>query len=464
MVLTMEEFRAFTPARDTFAIFGYPVGHTMSPTLHGMLFEATGKDADYIAVAVPAEDLPEALELAKKKLCGINLTIPHKKAAIPLLDEVDKGARDLGAVNTVAFRGGRAIGYNTDILGFAESLRKDGISLKGKKVVLLGYGGAAAGMGYHCVREGAHLFISGRDLEKAGALRDHLLSCFPSRKIEVVNRRRIPKDAQIVVNGTPLGMTPREDQKPIYFLPHKTEYVFDAIYNPPITALMRLARPRHTITRDGTYMLVMQGAHAETIWYGAEFTDAQTTAILRRVYGMMAVKRLREVHHKQNIALCGFMGAGKTTVGKKLARMCNLEFIDADQYLEAREGKKISEIFAKSGEAVFRQIESDCLRELSEKEGCVIALGGGAVLRPENVQTLRTSCMLIHIDPPLGRIIKNLSYSTNRPLLEKGGKREKEAEIRRLYNARKDTYRAVADCSVRSLKLNTLTELVVRSI
>ena len=314
MVLTLEEFRTFKPVRDTFAIFGWPVAHTMSPTLHGMLFELLEKDADYIAVAVPEDGLAEALKLAAEKLCGVNLTIPHKQAAIPLLDEVDKSALDLGAVNTVAFRNGRAIGYNTDILGFAESLNKDGIKLRGKKVLLLGYGGAAAGMGYHCVREGAHLYITGRNPEKAEALRAHLQECFPSAKIDVVSRRRIPKDIQIIVNGTPLGMTPNESKKPLFFLPRKTEYLFDAIYNPPMTALLKMANPRHTVTRDGTYMLVMQGVHAETIWFGAQFTEAQTTTMLRRLYGLMAVKRLHEVHGKKNIALCGFMGAGKTTI------------------------------------------------------------------------------------------------------------------------------------------------------
>ncbi len=462
MALTMEQFRIFTPQRDTFAIFGWPIEHTMSPTLHGMMFRQLEKSADYIAVAVPPGELPEALKLAAEKLCGVNLTIPHKQAAIPLLDEVDQSARDLGAVNTVAFRDGRSIGYNTDILGFSESLKKDGVRLRGKKVLLLGYGGAAAGMGYHCIREGAHLYITGRNLEKAETLRAHLQSCFPSGRIDLVSRRRIPKDIQIIVNGTPLGMTPHEDKKPLYFLPHKTEYLFDAIYNPPVTALMKLAHPRRTLTRDGAYMLVMQGVHAEKIWFGAQFTEAQTTTLLRRVYGMMAAKRLREVRGRQNIALCGFMGAGKTTVGRKLARMCGMTFYDADIYLEQRAGQSISEIFATKGEQAFRNLETECLRELAAKEGCVIALGGGAVLRPENVEIIKKSCYLLHIDPPLGRIIKNLSYSTSRPLLEKSG--DKNAEIRKLYNARKDIYRAVADRSIRSVKISTLTELVAKSI
>ena len=92
MLLSMDEFRAFEPKKTTYALFGWPLGHTMSPELHAQLFEAAGQDADYIGVAVPPEDLPEAFELAKRKLGGINCTIPHKKAVIPLLDDIDIAA------------------------------------------------------------------------------------------------------------------------------------------------------------------------------------------------------------------------------------------------------------------------------------------------------------------------------------------------------------------------------------
>ena len=159
MLLSMDEFRAFEPKKTTYALFGWPLGHTMSPELHAQLFEAAGQDADYIGVAVPPEDLPEAFELAKRKLGGINCTIPHKKAVIPLLDEIDTAARDLHSVNTVRFADGKATGFNTDILGFAESLNRDGVSLQGKKVLLLGYGGAASVMAYHLSL--IHIFCRG---------------------------------------------------------------------------------------------------------------------------------------------------------------------------------------------------------------------------------------------------------------------------------------------------------------
>lgn len=462
MLLSFEEFEAFQPTRETYALFGYPLGHTMSPALHHALFAAASRDADYIAVTVPPERLADALALARQKLTGINLTIPHKKAVIPLLDAVDQSAADLSSVNTVAFRDGKAIGFNTDILGFAESLERDGVSLRGKKVLLLGYGGAAAVMGYHCLCEGAHLFITGRNPEKAQALCNHLTRVLPSAKCTVCTRRQIPKDTAVVLNATPLGMFPREDKTPLYFLPRKTVYVFDAIYNPPVTALMKLANPRRTKTRDGLFMLVMQAARAQTIWYNAQFSDTACESILRRMYGQMAVKRLHDKYHKRHIVLCGFMGSGKTTVGRKVARLTGLPFIDLDRYIEEQTGMSIPDLFAQHGEPYFRDLETKYIAELTaQQEGCVLSLGGGAVLRPENVATIKQTGLLILLDTPFFRIIKNLSHSTNRPLLEK---EDKLAETRRLYQARKPIYEQAADLRVRSPRLGEVVERTLKSI
>ncbi len=462
MLLSFEEFQNFQPQRETYALFGYPLGHTMSPDLHTALFAATGREADYIAVTVPPEKLADAIAIARQKLAGINLTIPHKKAVIPLLDEVDPSAADLHSVNTVAFRDCKAIGFNTDILGFAESLEKDGISLRGKKVLLLGYGGAAAVMAYHCLCEGASLYITGRNLEKADALRDQLLSVLPSAKCFTCTRRRIPKDIQIVLNATPLGMFPHEDKSPLYFLPHKVVYVFDAIYNPPVTSLMKLANPKRTKTRDGLFMLVMQAARAQTIWYNAQFADAACDSILRRMYGQMARKRLHDKYHKRSIVLCGFMGSGKTTVGRKVARLTGLPFVDLDRYIESKEGMTIPEIFAQHGEQYFRDLEAKYVTELSaDEQGYVLSLGGGTVLRPENVAAIKRSGLLILLDTPFFRIVKNLSHSTNRPLLEK---EDKLNETRRLYQMRKPIYDQVADCRVRSPRLGEVVERTLKSI
>lgn len=462
MLITFEEFQTWKPEKPTYALFGWPLGHTMSPELHALLFQAAHVDAEYIAVSVPPEHLAEAMRLAAEKLQGINLTIPHKKAVIPLLDEVDQSALDLHSVNTVRFAEGKAVGYNTDILGFAASLKKDGIVLQNSKVLMVGYGGAASVMAYHCAKSGAQVYITGRNAEKAEELRAQLAAVLPHARVQTCTRRKIPRDIQIVVNGTPLGMFPHEEKKPLYYLPRKTEYVFDAIYNPPLTSTMRLAKTKRTRTRNGIYMLVMQAAEAQSIWNGTVFEPAVYDQVARRVLAKMAVKRLHEKYHKQNIVLCGFMGSGKTTVGRKLARLTGLTHIDADIYLEKQSGKTIPQIFDEQGEQGFRDMETHYLREICSKQGVVISLGGGAVLRPENVEIIKQQGFLIHLDTPFFRIVKNLSGSVHRPLLDNSG--DKLAQTRRLYNERKNLYRRVADQSVRSPRLGELIDRLLQSL
>lgn len=460
MALTMQEFREFVPKKTTFALFGYPIGHSVSPELHAMLFQASGQDYDYIAIEVPPEDLPEATWLAREKLRGINVTIPHKAAIIPLLDAVDTAAKDLGKVNTVDFRDGEAIGYNTDILGFAASLERDGVTIPGATAVVLGYGGVSSVMAYHLVNAGARVIISGRSAEKAIALRDYLRACLPDGMVSVYPPTQLPHATSIVVNGTPVGMTPKEDANPLSSLPHGTKYVFDAIYNPPTTALLRMAEEKGIATRDGLYMLVMQAAYAQTVWLGSQFDNSDLDLILRRLYGDVVKKRMASVYHKSNLVLCGFMGSGKTTIGRKIARLLGLEFIDMDIYLEQQEGRKISDIFAEDGEPYFRDLETKYARELSEKNGCVIATGGGCVLRPENVELLKKNGILIHLDTPFFRIVQNLSRDTSRPLLQG----DKEKQTRTLYSQRKKIYEDCADVSVRGVRISEILMKLFRAL
>lgn len=459
MILTMEEFRAFQPEKTTFALFGHPIAHTMSPELHALLFRASDKDCAYFAVDVPPEDLQEALAIAREKTAGLNLTIPHKKAVFAYLDAVDQTAHDLGSVNTVQFKDGKAIGYNTDILGFSGSLEFDGVDPKNKIAVLCGYGGVSRVMGYHLANAGAHVLITGRNLPKAKQLRNELRSYLPEADIDIMPSTQLPRATAIVVNGTPLGMYPHEDGCPLEKLPVGTQYVFDAVYNPPRTAIMKLA-PRNVKTRNGLLMLVLQAAYAQTIWFGTQFDQTKLKQILRRLSGDMAKKRLNAVYGKRNIVLCGFMGSGKTTIGRKLARTLGYQFIDMDDYLEAREHKKISEIFAEIGEDGFRDIETQCAYEIADKKDCVIALGGGAVLREENVAQYKKNGLLIHLNTPFYRIVQNLSRDTSRPLLQG----DKEKQTRLLYNKRKRIYLSCADCSVSGARISEIMDGVFSAI
>ena len=459
MIFTMEEFRTYQPDKPTFALFGHPIAHTMSPELHDKLFAESGKDCTYIAVDVAPEQLGEAVQLARKKCMGLNLTIPHKRAVFDHLDAVDETARNLKSVNTVHIQNGELIGYNTDILGFAGSLEFDHVQLRDELAVVCGYGGVSRVMAYHLANAGATVLITGRNLSKAKKLRNELRSYLPQASVEIMPSNQLPRAASIVVNGTPLGMYPNEKGCPLEKLPTGTKYVFDAVYNPPNTAIMKLA-PRTVKTRSGLLMLVLQAAYAQTIWFGTQWEQTSLKRILRALAGDMAKKRLQSVYGKQNIVLCGFMGSGKTTIGRKISRILHWDFIDMDAYIEKREGKTISEIFEQSGEQGFRDIETACAYELANRTHCVIALGGGSVLRKENVQQYKKNGFLIHLNTPFFRIVQNLSRDTSRPLLQG----DKEKQINLLYNQRKRIYFSCADRSVSGSRISELVDIVFKAI
>ena len=428
MLFSMDEFRAFEPKKTTYALFGWPLGHTMSPELHAQLFEASGQDADYIGVAVPPEDLPEAFELAKRKLGGINCTIPHKKAVIPLLDDIDTAARDLHSVNTVRFADGKATGFNTDILGFAESLNRDGVSLQGKKVLLLGYGGAASVMAYHCVTQGAYLTITGRNLEKAEALQKQLTDAVPGARISVFSRRHIPRDIHIVLNSTPVGMYPNVGVSAldITSMPG-LEAVIDVIYNPDKTELILRAEELGVpVAVGGLEMLVAQAVYAAEFFLDRKFEDAG--AEIARVTSELRREQL-------NIALIGMPSSGKSTLGRALAERLSKRFVDLDEEIVKADGRSIPDIFAAEGEAGFRKLEAAQTARFARENRQVISCGGGVVKDPANLRALHANGIVLFIDRPL----EDLLVGGGRPLsTSPEALKTMEAQRRPLYLAAAD--------------------------
>lgn len=457
-MLSLKEFRRFRPQKPTCALFHWPPdSYQITPDVHRALWEVSRQDAACISVAVPPARLPEAFALAKKKIHGIHCAAPHQAAILPLLEETDDDVRALHLADTVAFQGGRAIGYNTELAGFAASLQHDGIALHRKKVLLLGCDGAAKAMACHCAKEKAHLTITGPNLHHVAALQKQICQIVPGARVSVFSRRHIPCDMQIVLHPGPEDFL-------LSCLPRRTEYLFDAACTSPVTKLMQLAGSRKTRTRNGLLMQVMQAAQMQTLWFQTCPTPAQCETALRRLSGQMAVKRLRENHGKQNIVLCGFTGSGKTTLGRKLARLTGLKFYDSDQYLEEQEGQTIAALFSSLGEHGFRDRETACIHRLAQKTGIVLSLGGGAVLRPENVRAVKQNGLLICLDTPYYRIVQNLSGSGKRPRPLLDGGTDRQSEIYRLYHARKAVYRSVSDCSVRGVKISELLEHLMNTI
>mgnify|MGYP001558976632 FL=1 len=254
-------------------IFGYPVEHTLSPYMHNAAFEAMGLDYCYIPFRVRPENLKTAINSIKAlSLQGVNITIPHKEAIIPYLDELDREAELIGAVNTVLNKEKRLIGYNTDGRGFVRSLREDGrIDPRGKKIMIIGAGGAARAIAFTLAIEGAgKIFIKDIIEEKAKELSSAISNKIYAEAIYIKDLKDRIGDVDILINATPLGMK-KEDPLPV--LPELLSQgliVYDIVYNPPETPLLKEAKKRGAKTLGGLGMLLYQGALSFKIWTGQE--------------------------------------------------------------------------------------------------------------------------------------------------------------------------------------------------
>jgi shikimate dehydrogenase len=257
------------------ALIGDPVGHSLSPAMHNAAFAADGLDFVYVALNVTSDDLPAAVRgAAALGLRGFNVTMPHKRAMVPLVDELDEGARISGAVNTVVIEGRTLRGFNTDGPGIVEACREAGIGLEGQGVLLLGAGGAAASVAAAFCDAGIEeLRIVNRNPEHAATLADKLREAGKSAEIEVQPTGALDRSvrAPIIVNTTPLGM---RDGDPLPLPPKYLDggaAVVDAVYRPGAeTALVRMARERGANVVTGQRMLLYQGVLAQRLWTGRQ--------------------------------------------------------------------------------------------------------------------------------------------------------------------------------------------------
>ena len=346
-----------------YGLLGERLGHSFSPQIHRDL-----AGYDYQLLPTP----PEAVEglFARRAFQGLNVTIPYKRTVMPLCDEIDPRAAAIGAVNTVVNQNGRLTGYNTDIDGFLYMARRAGVDMAGKKVVILGSGGtsrtARAAAGELGAREIITVSRHGED------------------NYQNLSRHA---DAQVLVNTTPVGMYPNWGQSPVSLESFPAlEGVLDVVYNPLRTALLLQAEERGLPRSCGLPMLVAQAKRAAELFTGRNIDDSRTEAVLHG---------LRE--QLTSIVLIGMPGCGKTTVGRALAGKLGRTFVDLDEEIVRRAGMPIPEIFAREGEAGFRERESALVREFGERTGLVVSTGGGVVTRRENYIPLKQNGLLLHL-------------------------------------------------------------------
>ena len=388
-----------------YGLIGAHLPHSFSKLIH----ESLGYAYELVELT------PQALEgfLARREFVGINVTIPYKEAVMPFLDEIDPLAQAIGAVNTIVNCGDRLVGYNTDFGGMKAAILRAGIQMEGKRVLILGTGGTSKTAMAVC-----------RSLKAASV---HKVS--RSEKPDAVSYEQAYQnhpDTQIILNTTPVGMYPDVLSRPIDLKRFPQLYgVVDVIYNPLRTALLaQLWQKPEIYQGGGLFMLVKQATLASAL-----FTERAENPVMAEV---LYAKLLRE---KENLVLVGMPGSGKSTVGAILAKKTGRKLVDLDEEIARRSGMTIPQIFQTRGEAAFRDLETQVIRELAGTTSAILPTGGGAILRDENVTALKQNGRLFFLDRPLEALLP----TADRPL---GDSREK---IAALYAARYDRYLAVSD-------------------
>ncbi|MGV3723994.1 MAG: shikimate dehydrogenase [Actinomycetota bacterium] len=277
-----------------FCVLGHPVGHSMSPAMHNAALAEMGVDGVYVAFDVHPDGLADAVRgLQALGVAGVNCTIPHKQALLPLMDEVSEDAALIGAINTIRFQDGKRIGENTDAPGFLADLRAAGAEPAGKQVLVLGAGGSARAVVAALVRAGARVTVANRTAARAEELALELNEKLQVDAVQATELRaelltEVTASSEIIVNTTSLGMSPNLEAMPD--LPvqalRTNAFVYDLIYNPVETRLLREARRQGARGTHGAGMLARQGALALEMWTGrpapAELMEQVILETLRR--------------------------------------------------------------------------------------------------------------------------------------------------------------------------------------
>lgn len=380
-------------------LLGAKLGHSYSPEIHSHL-----GDYPYLLHEKTPEEIGDFL--ANGEFTGLNVTVPYKKTVIPYCSALSPIAETLGAVNTIVRQpDGTLWGHNTDYFGFQAMLRRSGLSVEGKKVLVLGSGGASNTVVAVLKHQGARVVV----ISRTGENNYQNLS--------------LHRDAAVIVNTTPVGMFPNNGCTPLSLdgFPH-LEGVLDLIYNPARTKLLIDAEQRGLVALNGLYMLVAQAKES------AEYFTGQTigNGIIDTIHDSLRRKM-------ENIVLIGMPGCGKSTVGAILAQKTGRKLVDADAAIVEKAGCSIPEIFAQQGEPGFRALETRVLEELCKHSGLIIATGGGCVTQERNYPLLHQNGKVFCLDRDVSRLATD-----GRPLSQAG-------QLEKMYAVRKPMYDHFAD-------------------
>lgn len=388
-----------------YGLIGEKLSHSFSKPIHESI-----ADYDYEIKEIKRDELDSFMK--EKSFCGINVTIPYKAAVIPYLDYVSRDAMKIGAVNTVVNRQGKLYGYNTDFGGMKALIENEGFDFKNAKILILGSGGTSK---------------TARAVSEAlGA--SNIITVSRSGEVNYDNALLLHGDCDYIINTTPCGMYPNNDTyaiDPRDF--NKLKGVVDVVYNPLETPIVRLAKEKGVKGVTGLYMLVAQAVLACEI-----FTEKKLK--VKKITGEVFSKIKKE---KQNIVLIGMPGCGKSTIGKALSELTGRKIIDTDDIIKEKYGE-ISDIFSNYSEDFFRDKESEAVKKVSKNSGYIIATGGGAILRKENIDLLRQNGVIFFLNRPIEDIIP----TADRPLSSD------YAALKKRFDERYDKYISAMDYEI----------------
>lgn len=380
-------------------LLGEKLGHSYSPEIHKML-----AGYEYRLYERRAEELESFIRGGEWD--GLNVTIPYKKAVLPLCDELGERARLSGSVNTLVRRAdGSIFGDNTDMFGFESLLHVNGIDPAGMKALVLGNGGACASVRAVLDSLGARtVVISRRGEDNYNNLERH-------------------RDAGIIVNTTPLGMYPNNGVQAVDLTMFPDcRAVLDIVYNPARTALLLQAEELGIKHTGGLHMLVAQAKRSSELFTGARIDDNEISRIERAL-----------MHRMMNIVLVGMPGCGKSAVAEALGKALGRQVLDTDAYIEEHTGYTPEQIITMQGESAFRTHESEAVRELGSAFGAIVATGGGAVLHEENYAPLHQNGVIFWLRRDLDKLERD-----GRPLSRAGN-------LNAMYEMREKRYLRFAD-------------------
>lgn len=423
---------------NIFGVSGNPILHSKSPDIFSYMFNEYGLfDSFYIRIASDTSE--EAIEVMKNLgMQGLNITAPFKTDIIQYLDEIDEHSKKINAVNVIINKNDKLKGYNTDYIGVTESLKTELPDLSNQKCLVIGAGGAGRAAAYGMLKEKAAVTLINRsnDAAEKTALS---LGCKFVRWDDLEN---VIKKEQIIVNTIP------NIEFDIRNYLTTNHILLNADYSSEITEMQ-------CKVISGKQWLINQALAAFQIFTGL------TPGFNKNIF-MEKISSGKGIKQKKNIFLIGFIGSGKTAIGKQLAEKLNWKFVDTDELIIEKEGIPISEIFKQKGEPYFREIESEILQSLKNESHTVIAGGGGMVIEEENRIMMIERSNVFWIYSPVDVCIKRLDNGLRPPLsnpFENISDPQERGEI--LFNFRIPYYCEIADMLIYN---NSTVEKAVKKI